>query len=121
MHEREFQCKIKIHNAGSMTEGNKGFRFLVFEVSLSDVPINSVTVQFSTSNGTATAPSDSVAASGTLSFPQGLPKRKRFITVKLKGDRTPEPNETFFVNLSNPSGNATIDDPQGQGTIKNDD
>jgi hypothetical protein len=94
---------------------------LVFEVSLSDVPINTVTVGFSTGNGTATAPSDYVAASGTLVFPQGLPQKKRFITVKVKGDRTPELNETFFVNLSNPSANAVIDDGQGQGTILNDD
>ena len=121
MHEREFQCKIKIHDAGSMKEGNKGYTLFVFEVSLSDVPINTVTVDFSTGNGTATAPSDYVATSGTLVFPQGLPKKKRFITVKAKGDRTRELNETFFVNLFNPSGNAVIDDPQGQGTIKNDD
>jgi hypothetical protein len=121
VHEREFQCKIKIHDAGSMKEGNKGFTLLIFEVSLSDVPINAVTVNFSTANGTATAPSDYVAMSGTLSFPKGLPQKKRFITVKIKGDRVLEANETLFVNLSNPSANAVIDDPQGQGTIKNDD
>ena len=38
----------------------------------------------------------------------------------IKGDTVTEPDETFFVNLSNP-GNATILDGQGQGAIQNDD
>ncbi len=38
----------------------------------------------------------------------------------MTGDVTTEPNETFFVNLFNP-GNASISDPQGLGTITNDD
>ncbi|TMK94407.1 MAG: calcium-binding protein, partial [Actinobacteria bacterium] len=109
-----------IHNA-VMKEGNRGFTLFVFEVDLSDVPLAKVSVDYSTANGTAAAPSDYVSTSGTLFFPKGLPKKKGFITVKVKGDKTPEPNETFFVNLSNPSGNAVIDDPQGDGIIKNDD
>ena len=35
-------------------------------------------------------------------------------------DATAEPDETFFVNLTSPT-NATITDPQGMGTIQNDD
>jgi uncharacterized protein len=94
----------------------------VFEVSLSDIPTSAVSVNFSTANGSATAPSDYVATSGKLTFAGSqLPKKKRFIQVKMKGDKTPELDETFFVNLSNPSGNAYIGDPQGQATIKNDD
>src|SRR5256886_16806290 len=42
------------------------------------------------------------------------------VTVTVNGDTKFEPNETFFVNLSNPT-NATIADGQGQGTILNDD
>ena len=38
-----------------------------------------------------------------------------------RANRTVEPDETFFVNLSNPSANAYFDDGQGQGTIRNDD
>jgi hypothetical protein len=121
VHEREFQCKIKIHDAGARKEGNKGFTIFVFEVSISDKPIDRVTVDFVTQNGSATAPSDYVATSGTLVFPRDFPDRKRYVQVKVKGDKVPEPNEIFFVNLSNPSANATIDDAQGQTTIKNDD
>ena len=38
----------------------------------------------------------------------------------VNGDTTPEPNETFFVNLTTAT-NATIADGQGIGTILNDD
>jgi hypothetical protein len=37
------------------------------------------------------------------------------------GDTTDEPDETFLVNLSNPSSNVTIADAQGQATILDDD
>ena len=42
------------------------------------------------------------------------------MTVKVVGDTVVEPNETFFVTLSNAVG-ATIFDGQGLGTITNDD
>ena len=38
----------------------------------------------------------------------------------VNGDTTPEPNETFFVNLTTAT-NATIANGQGIGTILNDD
>ena len=38
----------------------------------------------------------------------------------VNGDPTPEPNETFFVNITNIVG-ATAGDVQGLGTITNDD
>src|SRR5206468_2022077 len=40
----------------------------------------------------------------------------RTFTVAVKGDRLPEPTETFAVNLSAPI-NGTIGDGQGVGTI----
>ena len=40
--------------------------------------------------------------------------------VAVNGDTVPEPNETFFVNLTGASG-ANVSDAQGQGTIINDD
>src|SRR5262249_57109395 len=43
----------------------------------------------------------------------------RTITVLLNGDRLPEANETFFVNLSS-STNATVADGQGVATIVDD-
>ena len=41
--------------------------------------------------------------------------------MTVNGDLLVEPNETFFVNVTNVSANASILDGQGQGTIQNDD
>ena len=73
---------------------------------------------YATANGTATAGSDFVAQSGTLTFAAG--QTSRTIGVVVRGDRNPEPNETFTVRLSGPSG-ATIARGTGVGTIANDD
>jgi hypothetical protein len=77
-----------------------------------------VTVDYATGNGTATTPTDYTAVSGTLTFAPG--QTSRTITVPVNGDTVNEPNETFFVNLSNAT-NATISDNQALGTILNDD
>jgi hypothetical protein len=91
----------------------------VLTVSLSGVTGVSVTVDFATANGTATtAGNDYVAQTGNLNFTPG--QVSKTIQVSVNGDTTVEPNETLFVNLSNPVG-ATIADAQGQVTITNDD
>lgn len=101
----------------SKKEGNSGLTAFSFTVSLSapyDVP---VTIGYSTTNGTATASSDYQASSGTLTIPAG--QTSGTITVQAIGDRLPEPNETFFVNLSN-SNYGVVVDGQGVGTILDD-
>jgi hypothetical protein len=109
---------ITIGNA-SVTESNAGTVNAVFNVALSNASNKTVTVAYVTQNGTATAGSDYVAlSSATLTFPSGTTTRT--ISVPINGDTRNEDNETFFVNLSNPS-NASIADAQGQGTILNDD
>src|SRR3990170_4644268 len=69
-------------------------------------------------NGTAASGIDYAATSGTLTFDPSMTTRT--ISVAATGDATFEQNETFFVNLSLPT-SATIADPQGTGTIVNDD
>ena len=105
---------------GSVTapEGNSGTTAFAFNVALSAAGTAPVTVDYATADGTATAGSDYVATSGTLTFPPGVTTQT--ITVNVTGDTAVEPNETFFVNLSNPT-NATIATAQGTGTITNDD
>jgi hypothetical protein len=101
----------------TVMEGNTGSTSATFTVILSaayDVP---VTVQYATANGTAAAGSDYQAASGTLTFAPG--ETTKTVTVQVLGDRLPESNETFFVNLSGPT-NAAIADGQGVGTIVDD-
>ena len=91
----------------------------MFTVSLDAPQAAPVTVDFATANGTATAPTDYTANSGTVTFAPGVTSQT--VTVQVNGDTTVEPNETFNVNLSNATGNATITDAQGVGTIVNDD
>lgn len=105
-------------NDVSLTEGNAGTTAANFSVTLAAASTQPVTVQYATANGLATAGSDYVAASGTVTFTPGQVSQP--ISVTVNGDLLDEPNETFFVNLSNPS-NATITDGQGVATINNDD
>ncbi len=102
----------------TVTEGNSGTTTATFTVTLSPAATTAVTVNYATANGTATAGSDYVAASGTLTFSAG--QTSKTIPVTVNGDTLGEPDETFVVNLSSPSG-ATILDAQGVGTIVNDD
>jgi len=101
----------------SVTEGNTGTVSAVFTVALSSASTQQVTVQYATADGTATAGSDYQAATGTLTIPAG--QTTGTITVLVKGDRLPEPNETFNLNLSAAT-NANITDGQGVGTIVDD-
>jgi glucose/arabinose dehydrogenase len=102
----------------TVSEGNSGTRTATFTVTRSGAANPTVTVSYATANGTATAGSDYVATAGSLSFSSGVTTRS--LSVVVNGDTTVEPNETFFLNLSSPSG-ATLSDAQGQGTLTNDD
>jgi hypothetical protein len=65
-----------------------------------------ILVDFATSDRTATAGSDYLAASGTLSFAAG--ETVKTFTVTLLPDTASEGNETFVVTLSNPRGGAIL-------------
>ena len=105
-------------NDVTLSEGNSGTKLAQFTVSLSAGSASTITVNYATANGTATAGSDYVAKTGTLSFSPG--SLQATIDVTVNGDTTVEPDETFLVNLTAPSG-AIIADGQGLGTITNDD
>lgn len=105
-------------NDPSIREGDEGTRILTFGVTRTGIATKPISVNFTTAKGTATAGSDYVAGSGVLNFATN--ETFKTINVTLIGDRTVEPDETFFVNLSN-AVNATINDTQGKGTIVNDD
>ncbi|MBX7187702.1 MAG: matrixin family metalloprotease [Vicinamibacteria bacterium] len=100
-------------------EGNAGFTPISFTVSLSSPAPGAVTVDYATADGTATAPGDYTAATGTVSFALG--EQTKTVTVQVVGEALQEPYENFFVNLSNPTGGASIGDGQAQGTITNTD
>ncbi len=65
-----------------------------------------VTVDFATSNLTATAGSDFTATNATLTFTNG--ETVKIIAVSITEDFTPECNEDFAAWLSNPTGGAVI-------------
>ncbi len=106
-------------NDVTLAEGNAGQTAFLFTVTKTGANGFATSVQFATANGTATtANNDYAAASGTLNF--GPSDTSMPVTVLVNGDVIPESNETFFVNLTIPSG-ASIGDAQGLGTITNED
>ena len=102
----------------AVSEGNSGTSAMAFTVSLSKATDKSVTVGYSTANGTATAGQDYTATAGTLTFAAGMTSQK--VNVAVAGDTAVEPTETFTVKLANP-GNATLGTATATGTITNDD
>jgi hypothetical protein len=99
------------------------FGFVTFTITLSGPSTNTVTVDYQSSPGSATAGStcdtneelpDYETISGTLTFSPG--QVARTISTEICDDTIDEPDETFFVTLSNAQ-NATITKAQGQATI----
>ena len=105
-------------NDVSLTEGDAGTANMTFTATLSAASAKTVTVDYGTADGTATAPADYGLSVGTLTFNPGVVTRT--FTVPVVGDTTDEFDETFLANLSNPA-NATIADNQGVGTIVDND
>lgn len=106
-------------NDVSQNEGASGTTSFTFTVNLSVAALQTVSVTYATADGSATtADIDYGSNGGTVTFNAG--ETSKTVTVIVYGDTKYEPNETFFVNLSNPT-NAFITDGQGVGTIVNDD
>ena len=99
-------------------EGNSGTATANLTVTLSPAAGTTVTVQYATADGTATAETDYTAGSATLTFAAG--ETTKTIGVSVLGDTPIEGDETFVVNLSGAAG-AMIRDGQGQVRILNDD
>jgi len=106
-------------NDVTLAEGNSGTTSFDFTVTRSGDTTGTSTVNFATADGTATlADSDYASNSGLLTFTTG--QTTKTVSVLVNGDIVVESGEQFFVNLSNCVG-CSITDPQGIGTITNDD
>jgi hypothetical protein len=103
----------------TVVEGNSGTTAMTFPVTLGMASPGTVTVQYTTNDGTAQGNVDYQSTSGTLTFNPG--ETSKSITVNVIGDGLFEPNETFKVTLSNPTGGATVARVEAIGTIQNDD
>ena len=73
----------------------------VYTVSLNTASTQSITVQYATSNGTATSGSDYTSTTGTLTFNAGI--TTQIITIPILNDAVNEADETFSLTLSNPT------------------
>ncbi|MEH1989437.1 Calx-beta domain-containing protein [Nostoc sp.] len=103
---------VKEGTTGMITNAN-------FVVTLSNEFYQRVIVNYSTSDGTAKeSDSDYNFGLGTIIFDYG--ETSKVISIGVRGDNKVEPNETFFVNIYG-AANATFNNNQGVGTIKNDD
>ncbi len=112
-------------NSPSQAEGNSGSAPLNFNIRLDHPVQGTVSVNYASSDGTATlADGDYIASSGTAIFPSTGQLSIR--NVPIIGDSNFEPNETLTFTLSSlnlPSGitAVTISGIPGTGTILNDD
>jgi len=101
-----------------IVEGNAGPATATFTLTWSNPSAMLASVTFNTSDGSAVQPSDYGTNFGILNFfPDDTPETLDFL---VQGDMTPEPNETFHVDLSAPSG-VVLADRRGVATILDDD
>ncbi len=96
---------LQIENI-SITESDSGTMAAAFNITLSIISSNTVTVDYATSDGTATASEDYVSKSGALSFAPG--ETSKTVIVDVIGDVIAEFDETFTLTLSN-AANANAD------------
>ena len=92
---------------------------LTFEIRLNRAPVRddgTVSVDWATRDGTATAGADYTAASGTLTF--GTGEKTKTVRITVLDDAHDDDGETLELVLSNPVG-AGMDDSTATGTIHN--
>ena len=105
----------------SDTEGDSDTKTKTITVTRTGGSEGAVSVQYATSDGTATTgDTDYDAASGTLNWLDGDAADKTF-TVTINGDTTEETDETVNLTLSSVTGSATLGDAAATLTIQNDD
>ncbi len=88
-------------------------------VRLNDVPTSPVSVGYATADGTATSPADYQSTSGSLTFAAGGALTQA-VSVPIVGDTAHEPDETFAVNLTSPTG-GVLTDATATVTVTDDD
>ncbi|MEZ4511922.1 MAG: Calx-beta domain-containing protein [Chloroflexota bacterium] len=85
--------------AAAAPQVDEGAATAVITVELSKAAANPVSVQYASSNGTASAGSDYTAVSGTLNF--GVGETSKTFNVPITNDTVSEPSETVNLTLSN--------------------
>jgi hypothetical protein len=93
---------VSANPTGAWEGGAGTTRTVTITLTLSQPAAGGETVRWATADGTATAGSDYVAASGTATFAAGATSAT--ITVIVNGDAAWESDETFSILLSSPTG-----------------
>jgi chitinase len=101
-----------------MVEGDTGTALMQVSVSLSQPSALPASVSYATADLTASAGSDYASSAGTLNFSPG--QTAKLALVQINGDTNHEPNETFALTLSSPSG-VTLGGSDGSETIVDND
>jgi hypothetical protein len=107
-------------NDTQVIEEDSGLVFAVFQIGLTAATVQPVTVVVATQDGSALQNQDYFPTSFTVTFQPADPQIKN-ISIQIVPDSLAEQDEAFLVNLSNPTGGATLADPQAVGTIIDDD
>jgi Calx-beta domain/Domain of unknown function (DUF4114) len=115
--DNETKPTISIANI-SQNEGNSGTTNYAFNLTLSNPSTETITVKYTTADDTAQSGSDYTAVTGTITFNPG--ETTKTVNVAVNGDDLYEADETFKLNLSDPT-NATISTTSATGSILNDD
>jgi hypothetical protein len=102
----------------TVAEGSSGTKTATFTVTLSAASPQPVSVDYATSNGSASSPADYARATGTLNFAAG--ETSKPLDVTIVGDTRDEGDEDFSLGLSNPV-NAAISRGLARGVIVDDD
>lgn len=119
INDGDFKPTVSVNSSLRVVEGDSGNANLAVAVRLSNPTVQTVTVDYATANGTATAGTDYVAASGNVTIPAG--STTVTVNVPITGDTTVEPDETFSLTLSNATNVSFISNPVATVTIANDD
>ena len=96
------QGPVGISVADASADENTDNSTIDFTVSLSRSSTSTITVNYTTADGSATAGEDYTSKSGALTFTAG--QTSKTVSVSVLSDLIDEGNETFKLKLSSPSG-----------------
>lgn len=105
-------------SGNSVDEGDSGSSSLTFSITLSAEATTTVSVDYATADGSATAGSDYASANDSLSFAPG--ETSKSVNITIFGDTAEESDESFTLSLSNILG-ADAGTTTATGTITDDD
>lgn len=109
---------VSVADAPPIVEGNTGTSTVNFTLDVSPANTDDISLEYITVNGTAEAGFDFVGASGPIVIPADSTTYS--IAISVIGDAYFEPDETFLLEISNPSANAHITIAVGTATILDD-